>query len=75
MLDIQDKEVLKLIKLCKHWANHNNSHKESFLKWKNIALNKGIESVAEKLTYAIKMLDKCNEYLMSAYNEMEGISP
>ena len=34
-MDSQDKEILKLSKLCKHWADHNNSHKESFIKYPN----------------------------------------
>ncbi|MHA2008574.1 MAG: hypothetical protein ACXABO_20470 [Promethearchaeota archaeon] len=65
-----DKDILKLSKLCKHWADHNDSHKENFLKWKNIAKNKGLDKVAEDLEMAIEMLNKCNEYLLEAYNEL-----
>ncbi len=71
MLDKQDKDVLKLSKLCRHWADHNDSHKESFLKWRNIARDKGLDLVAENLTNAIEMLDKCNEFLLRAHNELE----
>jgi len=71
MLNKQDKDVLKLSKLCKHWADHNDSHKESFLKWRDIARDKGLDLVAENLTNAIEMLDKCNEYLLSAHKELE----
>ncbi|MFX1575103.1 MAG: hypothetical protein ACFFB0_20390 [Promethearchaeota archaeon] len=70
-MDKQDKDVLKLSKLCKHWADHNDSHKESFLKWRDLARNRGLVSVAENLTNAIEMLDKCNEYLLKAYNDLE----
>jgi hypothetical protein len=70
-LDKQDKDILKLSKLCIHWANHNNSHKESFTKWQNISKEKGLESVAELLDKAIKMLDKCSEYLLAAKKELE----
>ena len=70
-MDKQDKEVLKLSKLCRHWADHNDSHKESFLKWRDIARDKGLDLVAEHLTHAIEMLDKCNEYLLNAHNELE----
>ena len=69
-MDSQDKEILKLSKLCKHWADHNNSHKESFIKWRDIAKNKGLDSVVEKLNRAVEMLDKCNEFLIAAYNEL-----
>jgi nickel/cobalt exporter len=66
-----DKDVLKLKKLCEHWANHNISHKESFEKWKNIANDLGLNSVAQNLDNAMAMMDKCNEYLIAAKNEIE----
>jgi hypothetical protein len=65
-----DKDILKLTKLCKHWADHNVSHKASFLKWRDIAKSKGLESVVDNLNKAMEMLDKCNEYLLRAHNEL-----
>ena len=61
-----DKDILKLSKLCKHWADHNVSHKENFSKWRDIAKSKGLEIVVDNLNKAIEMLDKCNEYLLIA---------
>ena len=69
-MDKLDREILKLSKLCKHWADHNDSHKESFLKWRNVAKDKGLDLVAENLNKAIEMLDKCNKYLLAAHNEL-----
>ncbi|MFW9942231.1 MAG: hypothetical protein ACFFFT_14425 [Candidatus Thorarchaeota archaeon] len=69
-MEKQDKDILKLSKLCKHWADHNDSHKESFLKWRDIAKGKGLESVVENLNKAMEMLDKCNEYLLRAHREL-----
>ncbi len=66
----QDKEILKLSKYCEHWADHNNSHKESYLKWRDIAKEKGLGEVAENLDKAILMLEKCNEYLLKAYGKL-----
>lgn len=66
-----DKEILKLSKLCQHWANHNDSHKESFLKWRDIAESKGLSKIVENLDKAIEMMDKCNEYLLSAHEELK----
>ncbi len=71
-MDKQDKDILKLSKLCKHWAEHNNSHKESFLKWQVVAQEKGLESIVLKLSKAIEMLDKCNEFLLAANKEIES---
>ena len=70
-MDNQDKDILKLAKLCKHWADHNDSHKENFLKWRDIANRKGLETVAGQLDKAIEMLDRCNEYLLEANRELE----
>ncbi|MFW9971823.1 MAG: hypothetical protein ACFFDF_16665 [Candidatus Odinarchaeota archaeon] len=69
----QDKDILKLSKLCKHWAEHNDSHKENFLKWRNIAKEKGLESVVGNLEKSIEMLDKCSEFLLTANKELESL--
>jgi hypothetical protein len=66
-----DKQLLKLSKLCEHWANHNDSHKENFLKWRDIAKEKGLDSVVEKLNKAIEMMDKCSENLLSINKELK----
>ncbi|MFX0043031.1 MAG: hypothetical protein ACFE8L_08975 [Candidatus Hodarchaeota archaeon] len=70
-MDKQDKDILKLSRLLKHWADHNESHKESFLKWRDIARNKDLDSIVDKLDIAIDMIDSCNEYLLAAYKELE----
>ena len=70
-MDKQDRDILKLSKLCKHWANHNDSHNESFLKWRNIASEKGLESVVKNLDKAIETMKKCNEYLLLSTKEIE----
>lgn len=70
-MDKQDKDILKLSKLLKHWADHNNSHKESFLKWRDVAKNKGLDSIVDNLNKAIEMMEKCNEYLLMANKELE----
>jgi len=72
-LDKQDKDILKLSKLCKHWADHNDSHKENFIKWRNIAIEKGLESIVGQLDKAVEMLDKCNEFLLTAYKDLESM--
>jgi len=66
-----DKKLLKLEKLCEHWAEHNISHKENFEKWKNIATELGYDSVAHDLENAMAMMDKCNEFLLAAKNGLK----
>lgn len=72
-MDKEDKDIIKLSKLCKHWAEHNDSHKENFLKWRNIAKEKGFEKVVENLNKAIEMLNMCNKFLLAANNELESV--
>ena len=66
-----EKQVLKLYKLCEHWAAHNNSHKESYIKWRDIAKEKGLNSVAEKIDKAIATMDKSTEFLLLARRDLE----
>ena len=66
-----DKQIAKLSKLCEHWANHNESHKENFIKWRDIAEKRGLDSVAEKLNKAVEMMDKCSEYLLAIHEELK----
>ena len=70
-METKDKDLLKLSKLCLHWVDHNSSHNENFLKWRNIADSKGLENVVGNLDKAIEMMDKCNEYLLSVNKELE----
>ena len=69
-MDEKDKDILKLSKYCKHWADHNNTHKENFSKWRDIAESKGLNAAVENLNKAIEMLDKCNEYLLNARDSL-----
>ena len=57
--------------MLKHWADHNESHKESFLKWRNIAQNNGLDDIVDKLNKAIEMMDESTKYLLLAYDELE----
>ena len=68
-----EKQILKLTKLCEHWANHNESHKENFQKWRQVADEIGLDLVVEYLNKAIEMMDKCTEYLLAAKDNLEKI--
>jgi hypothetical protein len=65
------KNIKKLTKLLEHWAEHNDSHRESFKKWKDIADEEGLEEVVENLDKAIEMIDKSSEYLRKAHSVLE----
>jgi len=65
-----NKQILKLSKLCEHWASHNDSHKESFQKWRDIAREMGLDLVVENLDKAIEMMDRSTEYLIAAKNQL-----
>jgi hypothetical protein len=67
-----DKQKEKLAKLCEHWANHNNSHNESFAKWRDIANEMQLISVVEELNKAIESMNKCNEHLLSVIEHLKN---
>jgi nickel/cobalt exporter len=60
-----DKQKEKLAKLCEHWANHNESHMESFVKWRDIANEMQLKSAVEDLNKAIESMKECNKHLLS----------
>jgi hypothetical protein len=66
-----DKDLLKLAKLCEHWASHNDSHKENYEKWRNFARERGLDSIVDKLNNAIEMMDKSTEFLLAVKKELE----
>ena len=68
---MKNKDILKLTKLLKHWADHNDSHKESFLKWRDIAQQNDLESIVDKLNKAIEKMDESTKYLLEAHAELE----
>ena len=66
-----EKQILKLSKLCEHWAAHNDSHRDSYIKWRDIAKENGLDSVVEKLNKAIEMMEKSTDFLLSARKDLE----
>jgi hypothetical protein len=70
---MHDKDLLKLSKLCEHWASHNESHMENFEKWRKIVEVKDLTNVLDNLNNAINMMKNCNDYLLSAKKELEKL--
>ncbi|MFO7796358.1 MAG: hypothetical protein ACQERB_11855 [Promethearchaeati archaeon] len=66
-----NRKISKLKKLLEHWAEHNDSHKESFVKWREIAREEGLISVVENLDKAIEKIDECSEFLRNAHQEIQ----
>ncbi len=66
-----NKNIKKLVKLTEHWAEHNDSHRESFEKWMGIAQEEGLNQVADYLGKAIEMIDKSSDYLRKANSALE----
>ena len=65
-MDKRNKDILKLTKLLRHWADHNDSHKESFIKWRDIAKEYDLNEIVEKINQAIEMMDKSTRFLLDA---------
>ncbi|MEJ2248225.1 MAG: hypothetical protein P8Y70_10030 [Candidatus Lokiarchaeota archaeon] len=65
------KKIEKLKKYLEHWADHNESHKKSFIEWRDIAKEEGLEAVSENLNKAIEMMDESTKYLRKARSSIE----
>jgi len=65
----QDKEKLKF--LLQHWAEHNESHKDNFVKWVRKAKMMGLDSTAENLAKAVDATNESIKYLQKALKEFE----
>jgi nickel/cobalt exporter len=66
-----DKQKLKLMKLCEHWADHNDTHVENFKKWYEIAKEMQLNEVANDLMNAIDAMNKSTGFLISAKQKLE----
>ena len=69
-MEKKNKDILKLSRLVKHWADHNASRKESFLKWRDNAKNNGLDSIVDKLNKAIELMDESTKYLLQSHDEL-----
>ncbi|MBN1802084.1 MAG: hypothetical protein JW891_11285 [Candidatus Lokiarchaeota archaeon] len=69
-MEKKNKEFLKLSKLLIHWAEHNDSHKESFSKWQDVARENGLNNIVLYLEKAKEMLDESSKYLLKAHEEL-----
>lgn len=67
----KDKDLQKLGKYLKHWADHSESHKEKYIEWQRVAESKGWDQIGEKLKNAIARTDEAIEELLSAYDSLE----
>jgi len=63
---ISDKDLRKLRKLCDQWVEQNRSHKEDYVKWREIIRVKHMPPLVNELLSLIEMTDKCNEIIMNA---------
>ncbi len=70
-MEKKNKDLLKLSKLLIHWAEHNDSHKDSFTKWQEVARENGLDDVVLNLEQAKKMLDESSRYLLKAHKELD----
>ena len=70
-MEKKNKDLLKLTKLLKHWADHNESHKESFIKWRDIAQNNGLKNIGDYLSKSIEKMDESTHYLLKAHEELK----
>ena len=64
MADLQELEKLDI--LLDHWIEHNNSHKEEYIKWANKAKDLGAVASGYAILEAVESVKRINELLAKA---------
>ena len=59
-------ELDKLDVLLTHWIDHNNTHKEEYIKWANKAKELGAVASGYAILEAVESVKKINELLAKA---------
>jgi len=60
----------KLALLLKHWIDHNNSHKETYLSWADKAVDGKLAQTAESLRQTAALSVKITENLENALRSL-----
>ncbi len=66
----QHNDEHKLAVVLRHWMDHNRGHVEEFEKWAGKAKASGQERVSECILEAAQQMDRANEVLEAALNEL-----
>lgn len=64
----QDREKLKV--LLDHWIEHNKEHSQEFRKWAEKARSLNEQAVYDRINTAASQIDKANEFLAKALDEL-----
>jgi len=65
-------EKEKLHHLLEHWVEHNEEHAAEFREWADKAKTLGETAVSDDILEAAKQLEKANEFLSKASEQMSG---
>jgi len=60
----------RLTILLKHWMEHNRGHAREFVEWGEKTKALGWTAVSEQIVGAAEQVDKANELLQRALNEL-----
>jgi hypothetical protein len=63
-----DKEIRKLRKLFDSWIEQNQSHKNTYTRWRDIAKTKNLVPLANKLNSVIQSMDEHIKILINTKN-------
>ena len=62
----------KLALLLDHWIQHNDGHAREFQQWGQRARELGRLTVSENIMRAAEQLNKANEFLLNASDQLKG---
>jgi len=60
----------KIPVLIRHWIEHNESHREEYRRWADIAREEGLEGVGTHILEAADRIQSANEKLEEALEQL-----
>lgn len=70
MHEASDEDKLPI--LLNHWVEHNEGHAREFQEWAQRARRLGRLAASENILRAAEQLEKANEFLLAASEELKG---
>lgn len=62
----------KLAMLVRHWIDHNEGHRESYLEWRAKLEDQSLPATKEALARVADLTAKANDALAEALSELQG---
>jgi hypothetical protein len=73
-MDAHDHDTGRLATLVRHWIEHNDGHRESYLEWRAKLADAGLPATVDALEQVAALTEQANAELAKALAELEGVN-